>query len=429
MARAVVTEDYYSLLEVSQFASLATIRESYKKLALKFHPDKNKGETATSDFQRLAIAWETLKDPGKRAEYDRNYVGIAKRKHSEGEDSGGKRRKSEFDDNSRTHHAWEKESDSASSSNQQSQTDPNEAARRQKIPAWKAMAREDYQTRLQAWSKFRKDHVVQAREAQRLISKHQVDLEAQMREDESNVTRKFHEAIEQSRSSGNNVENHASVLSKLLEARRNYINKLIQTIGESQRRLQKLVRELESDRQRYEEEEYTARQKRIGEALEFLGPRDLNPPLFSMIDRRGKAINVWKALARVKVSTRFSSSLEGCSDGPWHEDGEWERQAGEYPCARCNQPAFHIIPECGPAKCPGCSMIACNACYRELKFLREYGAWISSPPADFEESVFSLNLGSEPIPREENHQFLKNAFNAFGISQGQAKRPEGFSWF
>ena len=92
MARAVVTEDYYSLLEVSQFASLATIRESYKKLALKFHPDKNKGETATSDFQRLAIAWETLKDPGKRAEYDRNYVGIAKRKHREGEDSGGKRR-------------------------------------------------------------------------------------------------------------------------------------------------------------------------------------------------------------------------------------------------------------------------------------------------------------------------------------------------
>jgi hypothetical protein len=74
-------------------------------------------------------------------------------------------------------------------------------------------------------------------------------------------------------------------------------------------------------------------------------------------------------------------------------------------------------------------MIACNACYRELKLLREYGAWISSPPADFEGSVFSLNLGSEPNPGEENHTFLKKAFNAFGISQGQAKRPEGFSWF
>jgi curved DNA-binding protein CbpA len=409
---------------------LATIRESYKKLALKFHPDKNKGETATSDFQRLAIAWETLKDPAKRAEYDRNYVGIAKRRRGEGEDSGMKRRKSEFYDNPRTHHAWAKESEKASPSYQESQTDPDEAARRQKVPAWKAMAREDYQNRLQAWSRFRKDHVVKAREARRLISKHQVDLEGQMREDESAVTQKFHEAIEKSRASGNNVENHASVLSKLLEARRNYITKLVQAIGESQRRVQQIVRELEIDRRRYEEEEYTTRQKRIQEALELLGPRDLNPPLFSMIDRRGKAITVWKALSRVKVSTRFSSSLEECSDGPWHEDGEWERQAGEYSCARCDQPAFHIIPECGPAKCPGCSMIACNACYRELKILREYGAWISSPPGELEESVFSLGFCSGTQPGEES-SCLNDTFSedSFGLSQGKEKRPKGFTWF
>jgi hypothetical protein len=251
-----------------------------------------------------------------------------------------------------------------------------------------------------------------------------------MREDESAVTQKFHEAIEKSRASGNNVENHASVLSKLLEARRNYITKLVQAIGESQRRVQQIVRELEIDRRRYEEEEYTTRQKRIQEALELLGPRDLNPPLFSMIDRRGKAITVWKALSRVKVSTRFSSSLEECSDGPWHEDGEWERQAGEYSCARCDQPAFHIIPECGPAKCPGCSMIACNACYRELKILREYGAWISSPPGELEESVFSLGFCSGTQPGEES-SCLNDTFSedSFGLSQGKEKRPKGFTWF
>jgi curved DNA-binding protein CbpA len=69
MARAVVTEDYYSVLGVSQSATSAVIREAYKKCALKYHPDKNldNREETTAAFQQLVVAWETLKDTTKRA--------------------------------------------------------------------------------------------------------------------------------------------------------------------------------------------------------------------------------------------------------------------------------------------------------------------------------------------------------------------------
>jgi curved DNA-binding protein CbpA len=46
-------EDFYAILEVSPFAELGAIRESYKRLALRCHPDKNRDVKATEDFQRL----------------------------------------------------------------------------------------------------------------------------------------------------------------------------------------------------------------------------------------------------------------------------------------------------------------------------------------------------------------------------------------
>lgn len=67
-----VKRDYYEILEVSRDANGDVIKKSYRRLAVKFHPDKNPGDhTAEEKFKELGEAYEALSDPDKRAAYDR----------------------------------------------------------------------------------------------------------------------------------------------------------------------------------------------------------------------------------------------------------------------------------------------------------------------------------------------------------------------
>ncbi|CAF4846822.1 unnamed protein product [Pieris macdunnoughi] len=61
---------YYKTLGVSKQASQAEIRQAYKKLAIKLHPDKNPYEKEQETFFKITEAYETLKDPEKRRQYD-----------------------------------------------------------------------------------------------------------------------------------------------------------------------------------------------------------------------------------------------------------------------------------------------------------------------------------------------------------------------
>ncbi|MEA3261915.1 MAG: molecular chaperone DnaJ [Pseudomonadota bacterium] len=67
-----VEVDYYELLEVDRGADDAAIKSSYRKLAMRWHPDKNPGDAeAEARFKAISEAYDCLKDPQKRAAYDR----------------------------------------------------------------------------------------------------------------------------------------------------------------------------------------------------------------------------------------------------------------------------------------------------------------------------------------------------------------------
>src|ERR1700719_4839873 len=64
--------DYYELLGVARTASGEEIKRAYRKLAVKFHPDKNPDDPhAEEKFKELGEAYDVLMDGDKRAAYDR----------------------------------------------------------------------------------------------------------------------------------------------------------------------------------------------------------------------------------------------------------------------------------------------------------------------------------------------------------------------
>ena len=66
-----MSKDYYNILGVSKTSSDSEIKKSYRKLAMKYHPDKNPGDKeAEKKFKEATNAYEVLKDPQKKAAYD-----------------------------------------------------------------------------------------------------------------------------------------------------------------------------------------------------------------------------------------------------------------------------------------------------------------------------------------------------------------------
>ena len=69
---SVAKRDYYEVLSVTRECDDQTLKSAYRKLALKYHPDRNPGDhTAEEKFKEAAEAYAVLSDPQKRAAYDR----------------------------------------------------------------------------------------------------------------------------------------------------------------------------------------------------------------------------------------------------------------------------------------------------------------------------------------------------------------------
>lgn len=64
-------QDFYEILGIQKGASAAEIKKAYRKMAVKYHPDKNPGDTEAEEmFKKAAEAYEVLSDPDKKAKYD-----------------------------------------------------------------------------------------------------------------------------------------------------------------------------------------------------------------------------------------------------------------------------------------------------------------------------------------------------------------------
>ncbi|HKT61081.1 MAG TPA: molecular chaperone DnaJ [Gemmatimonadales bacterium] len=63
--------EFYALLGVARDASESEIKKAYRKLAMEFHPDRNPAPEAEAKFKEITEAYEVLRDPQKRAAYDR----------------------------------------------------------------------------------------------------------------------------------------------------------------------------------------------------------------------------------------------------------------------------------------------------------------------------------------------------------------------
>src|SRR2546425_475814 len=70
-------EDYYALLGLDAHADATEVRRSWRRLALKWHPDRA-GPDATATFQRISAAYTVLSDPVARAAYDRRHPSAAR---------------------------------------------------------------------------------------------------------------------------------------------------------------------------------------------------------------------------------------------------------------------------------------------------------------------------------------------------------------
>lgn len=75
---ATAKRDYYEILGVPRDADAKAIKDAFRRLALQYHPDRNKEPGAEERFKEIAEAYAVLSDPRKRADYDhRGFAGVA----------------------------------------------------------------------------------------------------------------------------------------------------------------------------------------------------------------------------------------------------------------------------------------------------------------------------------------------------------------
>ena len=66
-------KDYYKILEIEFGADISSVKKAFRRLALRYHPDKNKAPDASTKFIEITEAYEVLNNDIKKNQYDNLY--------------------------------------------------------------------------------------------------------------------------------------------------------------------------------------------------------------------------------------------------------------------------------------------------------------------------------------------------------------------
>lgn len=88
-ANLALAKDYYQILGISRTATDRQIKKAFRKLAMKYHPDKNKSKDAEEKFRQIVQAYKVLSDEKKRRQYDQFGEDAFKNGNGNGFHSGG----------------------------------------------------------------------------------------------------------------------------------------------------------------------------------------------------------------------------------------------------------------------------------------------------------------------------------------------------
>lgn len=86
---APVEMDYYDLLGVPAEVDDTQLKKAYRKMAMKYHPDKNTSPDAEEKFKEINKAYQILSDPNLRTIYDKNGKAMADKEGGDMEDAAG----------------------------------------------------------------------------------------------------------------------------------------------------------------------------------------------------------------------------------------------------------------------------------------------------------------------------------------------------